>query len=134
MSTTAVILDTNIFVAAGFNPNSTSARILNEVRSGRLRLIWSDPTRREVQHILERIPPLSWSDVASLFREEDRHHVEASREDFGYIPDPDDRKFASLARATGAILLTSDDDLLRGREQAGLEILTPAEYWTRQQS
>jgi hypothetical protein len=32
-------MDTNVLVAAGFNPRSASARIIEEVRSGELRLI-----------------------------------------------------------------------------------------------
>jgi predicted nucleic acid-binding protein len=33
----SVILDTNVFVAAGFNPGSASARIVEQVRAGHLR-------------------------------------------------------------------------------------------------
>jgi predicted nucleic acid-binding protein len=129
----AVILDTNVIVAAGFNPRSASARILEQVRSGQLLMIWNEPTRRETQHILEKIPPLSWSSVAGLFRKEDCQFIEADLDDFHYIPDPDDRKFAALAQATGAVLLTNDDDLLSNRNRAGLDILTPREFLERQQ-
>ena len=127
----AVILDTNVFVAAGFNRHSASARILDCVRLGRLRMIWDYQTRGETQHILNRIPPLSWSGVAELFRNEDCHHGGTAAENFAYIRDPDDRKFAALADATGAVLLTNDDDLLRAR--ARLKVLTPREYWDRLQ-
>ena len=127
-----VILDTNVFVAAGFNQRSASAYILAQVRSGRLRMIWNEQTRRETRHILDKIPPLSWSSVAELFRKEDCHHGEIAPEEFDFIPDPDDRKFAALSEATGAVLLTNDDDLLSNRDRAGLEILTPRECWERQ--
>ena len=130
---TKVILDTNVFVAAGFNRRSASSCILEQIRSGRLRMTWNEQTRRETQHILDKIPPLSWSSVAELFRQEDRHHGETASEKFDYIPDPDDRKFAALSEVTGAVLLTNDDDLLSNRDHARLEILTPGEYWERLQ-
>ncbi len=133
MLAAAVILDTNVFVAAGFNRRSASACILEQVRSGRLRMIWNEQTRSETQHILDKIPPLSWSSVAELFRQDDRHHGETAPEKFDYIPDPDDRKFAALSEVTGAVLLTNDDDLLSNRDHARLEILTPGEYWERLQ-
>jgi len=40
-----VVIDTNVFVAAGFNAKSASARILAAVREGRFQLIWNRPTR-----------------------------------------------------------------------------------------
>lgn len=126
-----VILDTNVFVAAGFKPQSASARILEQVRSGWLRMIWNEQTRRETQYILEKIPPLSWDCVAELFRSEDQHHDEIDPGRFDYIPDPDDWKYAALATATRAVLLTNDDDLLSNRDRARLEILTPREYGAR---
>ena len=96
-------------------------------------MIWNESTRRETQHILNKIPPLSWNSVAELFREEDRHHGRTAREKFDYITDPDDRKFAALSEAAGVVLLTNDDHLLSNRDQASVEILTPGEYWDRQQ-
>jgi predicted nucleic acid-binding protein len=128
LSQPAVILDTNVFVAAGFNRRSASARIVEQVRSGQLRMIWNDQTRRETQYILSKIPRVSWSSVADLFREEDRYDGETSPEKFDYIPDADDRKFAALSDATGAVLITNDDHLLSNRDRAGLKILTPREY------
>jgi predicted nucleic acid-binding protein len=131
--TAAVILDTNVFVAAGFNPQSASAHIVEKVRSGRLRMIWNEQTRREVEQILSKIPRLSWGRVADLFREEDQYVGETYPERFGYIPDPDDRKFAALSEATGVTLLSRDDDLLNSRAQAQVAILTPREYWELEQ-
>jgi predicted nucleic acid-binding protein len=133
MPAPAVILDTNVLVAAGFNRKSASAQILDQVRSGRLRMIWNDQTRRETEHILSRIPPLFRNRVAELFREEDRYHAVTFPENFDYIPDADDRKFAALAEAAGVVLITNDDHLLSNRDRAKLEILSPREYWERQQ-
>ena len=41
---TRIVIDTNVFVAAGFNPRSAAARILAGVRDGRFQLIWNEPT------------------------------------------------------------------------------------------
>jgi len=67
-----VVLDTNVFVGAGFNPESASAELVRQVRDGALRMPWTEATRAEVERILTKIPPLSWDDVRGLFREEDR--------------------------------------------------------------
>ncbi len=129
MTQTHVVLDTNIFVAAGFNPGSSSARILNAVEAGDLRLVWNDATRRETEAIVRQIPPLSWERWAGLFRGQDRYRGDTHPQRFAYVADPDDRKFAALAAATGAILVTNDEHLLAHREEAGLTIRAPAEFW-----
>jgi len=127
MPATRVILDTNIFVAAGFNPGSRSARILAAVREGRLRMVWSETTRGETERIIRKIPPLAWADVADLFREADRFDGEMHPERFDVIPDPADRPFAALAAATGATLVSLDDHLLAHRAALGLPIVRPDE-------
>jgi predicted nucleic acid-binding protein len=127
----AVILDTNVFVGAGFNPASHSARLIDAIRAGRLRMVWNDATRSEIEHVLRQIPPLSWERVAGLFGEEDRFQGETHPEQFAYVPDPADRKFAALADASGVPLVTSDHDLLQGRALATVPILTPGEFVRR---
>lgn len=131
MPVESVILDTNVFVAALFNPGSDSARLLEEVRLGHLRMVWNEQTRRETERILNRIPPLSWDSAADVFRAEDRCDAETFPERFDYIPDPEDRKYAALAAAAGAVLVTNDDHLLSNRERAGLTIVTPREFRER---
>ena len=41
-----VVIDTNVFVAAGFNSGSAAARILAAVREGHFQLVWNKPTAR----------------------------------------------------------------------------------------
>ena len=94
-------------------------------------MLWNGGTRREIERILRQIPRLSWDDVAPLFREEDRFQGDTHPDQFEYVPDPADRKFAALADAAGAPLVTSDHDLLQGREHARVPIFTPAEYVRR---
>jgi putative PIN family toxin of toxin-antitoxin system len=129
----AVVLDTNIFVAAGFKPNSHAAQILNAVQSGRLRMVWTTETRQETAHILRQIPRLAWSAVASLFLEENRYTGVTAHEPFSGIADPDDRKFAALAQAAQAILITNDAHLLDQQVSPGVVVMTPRAFWANQQ-
>jgi predicted nucleic acid-binding protein len=133
MSRPAVVLDTNVLVAAGFNPRSASAKIVDAVKRGELHMVWNDATRREIEHIVRKIPPLRARAVAPLFRPEDRVTIPTHPERFAEIPDPDDRKFAALADATGAVLISNDEHLLSHRDRMSLTVLTPSEFWKGQQ-
>lgn len=125
----AVVLDTNVFVAAGFNRVSHSARIIEAIRGGHLRLVWDTATRRETKMIIDKIPPLSWPFFAGLFHEDDRFDGLLETARFGHVPDPEDRKFAALAHAARATLVTSDDDLLATRDESlSPLVLTPREF------
>ena len=126
-----VVLDTNILVAAGFSPRSNSARLINAVRGGRLRMIWNDATRDEAEHILRRIPPLSWEQFASLFHASDRFQGETFPDQFDYVADRADRKFAALAAAAKASLVTQDAGLLQALADTGVLALTPGEFVRR---
>lgn len=122
-----VVLDTNVLVGAAFNPGSASAEVVRAVRNGRLRMPWTEATREEAERILRTIPPLSWSGMRDLFRDEDRVEEALDETGLGWIPDPADRKFAALARAARAALVSSDTDLLGGRARAAFTIVTPEE-------
>jgi predicted nucleic acid-binding protein len=122
------VLDTNVFVAAGFNPRSTSARIVDAVKQGRVRMVWNNATRREIERIMHQIPPLRNQAVARLFRPSDRFAGPTHPERFADIPDPDDRKFAALAHAAGAALISNDEHLLGHRERRELTVLTPSKF------
>ncbi len=69
-------------------------------------------------------------DFADLFREDGRYEGTTHPKDAGYVPDPADRKFAALARAADAILITNDEDLLGNRGRADVCILAPDEAMT----
>lgn len=130
MPASAVVLDTNVLVAAGFNPRSASAKIVEAVKQGQLRMIWNEATRREIERIMQQIPPLRAYDMSELFRPEDRYTAPTHPERFESIPDPDDRKFAALAHAAGATLISNDDHLLRHRDRRDVTVLTSHEFWT----
>ena len=124
-----VILDTNVLVAAGFRPGSTSSRIVESVRSGEVELVWDEPTWRESHAVVSRIPHLDWDRFDELYRPEGRYEAPTPIDAFEHVPDPTDRKFAALALVTGATLLSSDQDLLADRDFSSARILTPREWW-----
>lgn len=129
----AVVLDTNVFVAAGFNPRSVSARIVDGVKHGQLRTVWNDATRRETERIMRQIPPLRSQAIGELFRPGDRFTAPTRPELFADIADRDDRKFAALAHAAGATLISNDEHLLGYRGPLNLRVLTPGAFWKRHQ-
>ena len=127
-----IVIDTNVFVAAGFNPRSAAARILTAVREGRFQLIWNEPTRRETELILRQIPPLNWERVADLFRPEMEFLGAVDPESFVFVPDPADRKFAALSAVAQAHLVTNDNHLLSHKSSIGVDVLTPRAFLVRE--
>src|SRR5260370_31176073 len=127
-----VVIDTNVFVAALFNRKSASARILAGIREGRFRLIWNQPTWRETEMILRRIPRLDWKTVAELFRLEEEFTGPVDPAAFTMIPDPDDRIFAALSAAANLPLVTSDKLVLAKRSKIRIQIVTPHDFLARQ--
>jgi predicted nucleic acid-binding protein len=123
-----IVADTNLFVAARFNPESDSARILGAVRAGTLRLVWDAATRRETEHVVGTIPPLRGTDLSEYFLPAGLYEGRTAPDAFDFIPDPADRKFAALAATAGAVLVTSDRHLLDGRPHSGVVTLTPGEF------
>lgn len=124
----AVVVDTNVLVAAGFSPDSASGRVVRAIRQESLKMIWNDETRDEARYVLRKIPPLSWTSVADLFRLKHRYAAQTEPQTFSSVPDPDDRKFAALAATTGAALLTLDDDLLEVRYHTSIQVYTPSAF------
>jgi predicted nucleic acid-binding protein/tellurite resistance protein len=124
----SVVLDTNVLVAAAFRRSSAAARIVAAIRRGECRLVWHDATRRENEAVLRRIPPLDWNEFSSLFGPGEEFRGDIGPELFGQIEDPEDRKFAALAAATGAAVITSDAHLLSCRNELPIAVLTAREF------
>jgi len=126
-----LVLDTNVFVAAGFKPRSSSAVIIDAVRQGRLRLVWDAATRRETETVIRRIPPLDWGRFSGLFEATGEYRGVVDQRSFERIADPEDRKFAALAAATGSILISSDAHFLSCRDELPITVFTPREFLDR---
>jgi uncharacterized protein len=129
-ATPTVVLDTNVLVAAAFRRSSAAARIVAAVRRGDCRLVWNDATRRENEAVLRRIPPLDWNEFSSLFDPAGEFQGDTGPDRFGQIEDPEDRKFAALAAAAGAIVISADAHLLSCRDELPIAVLTAREFLT----
>jgi predicted nucleic acid-binding protein len=123
-----LILDTNVFVAAAFNPRSSSARILRGIDENRFALVWNNATRHETGVVLRHIPRVGWNRFKGLFRPEWKYTDANDPEAFGEVEDPYDRKFAALAAASGAVLVTNDRDLLAHRGDNRFGVAQPSEF------
>jgi uncharacterized protein len=125
--TLRVVLDTNIFVAAAFNPGSSSRRLVESIRAGKVAFVWDEATRAETLEVLSKIPPLKREAFDDLFTPGRRFYGETRTQDYPQVADPDDRKFAALAAASGAVLVSNDDHLLSVRDRLELKVLTAVE-------
>ena len=96
MNECRLVLDTNVFVAAGFEPKSASARLLEALRQGRCRMIWHRTARRECCAAARR---LTGSALPPLFQPEWEHPAELDLTPLVAIEDLDDHKLAALAAA-----------------------------------
>ena len=123
-----IVIDTNVFVAAGFNPRSASARVLAAVRQGRFQLIWNKPT----EMILRRIPRLDWERVTIFLQPEGEFTSRVDPDAFVLVRDRDDRKFAALSAAAKRPLVTNDNHLLADRDIIGIDALTPRAFLARE--
>lgn len=129
-----VVLDTNVFVAAGFRGSSKAGRVLDLVRAGRLVHVWHPDTVAETRHVLGRIPRLSWPAVADLFAPGDCLDGPLDADTFAVVGDRADRKFAALAAAAGAVLVSADSDLLSVRDalaERGVTVLRTSQVLAR---
>ena len=120
------IYDTNVFVGAGFNPKSASARLLEAARDGSVAMIWHADTRAETQRILVKIPRLSFARVEALFRPAHEYTDPLDLGAVDYVEDPEDRKYAALSLQAGVVLVSSDDDLLSHSHR--LDVLKPGPF------
>ncbi len=123
-----VIFDTNVFVAAGFNRSSSSARLVGKVERGELELVWNEATLKETRMIVSKIPPLDWRRFEGLFKDEGKFEGGVDVGKFGFVEDKDDRKFAGLADATNSPIVTNDDHLLTHRKRFRFEVMKPGEF------
>lgn len=125
-----VILDTNVLVGAGFNPHSHSAQIIESIRAGDIDLIWHQKTLAECERIIRKIPPLRWHQFEGLFEAEHEFEGILAVENFSQISDFEDRKFAALAAATNAILISNDHHFHNVIAQLSITVMTPRHFAT----
>jgi putative PIN family toxin of toxin-antitoxin system len=124
---TRVVLDTNVLVAAAYNPRSASRRLVEACLSGELTAVLSPALRHEYEHILPRA-------VRGRPYLERVHHLLAGAavvdpvQTPRVVPDdPEDDKLVAAALAAGAVLVTNDAHLLALAGHEGLQVVRPAD-------
>ena len=121
-----VLLDTNVFVAAYWAPDSASARVIGACIGGSVRAIYTPAVRREAVRMLKVIKVseayLKWLEPFWSKAVE----VAAVCVDDVPIDDPEDRKFLEAAAGGEAdFIVTNDDHLLSVGYLGRTEVLTP---------
>lgn len=126
-----IVADTNLFVAANYNPNSASAQVLNMVARRDLILVWSEEIAEEIYKIMDN------AQVKDKFKKKVRnrilrpeHLVEPSQRIKEIKEDPDDNKFLEAA-VEGDVdyIISSDHHLLKIRKFQDIPILMPTNFW-----
>lgn len=123
---TLVVLDTNVFVATYWAPESASARLVQACIDGRVQAVYTHEVKREVVAILKQIKlPEGYFQYLEAFWER-ADGVEPVKVDDIAIDDPDDRKFLEAAAGAEAdFIATNDDHLLSVGYVGRTEILSP---------
>jgi putative PIN family toxin of toxin-antitoxin system len=127
-----IVLDTNLFVASLFNRRSASHRLLELAREGRVRMLWSEPVKRELVRILGNVQRAARRDdylsevLAALFHEENK--VADPPPVRMVAEDPEDDTLLACALGGRADMLVSNDrHLLELGSCEGIPIVTPGE-------
>lgn len=124
-----VVVDTNVLVGSSYNAASSSRRIVDACREGRLRLVVS----REVLREYERMLPRAIRRPGELERAMEAIRG-AEMTETGLTPevvrgDPEDDKFFALAWAAGAdAIITNDQLVLQIDGLEGIRVMRPGEF------
>jgi predicted nucleic acid-binding protein len=122
-----LVLDTNVFVAAAYQPDSSSRRLLDAVAEGRATLLVSPPVFGEYRKVLPRA--IRSPDAERRVRDwiAKAEPVEAGRGARVVPGDADDDKFVSLALAGKAdAIVSSDAHLLALAGRLDVPVLRPS--------
>jgi putative PIN family toxin of toxin-antitoxin system len=122
-----VVLDTNVLVAAAYNPRSASRRIVEACLNGELTPVLSGAIRREYEFILARAAR-GRPYLERVYQLLDGEEVVEPAQTPRVVPDdPEDDKLVAAALAAGAVLVTNDGHLLALAGHEGLEVVRPAD-------
>ena len=124
----AVVLDTNLFVAAFWNRQSASAESLLACLEGRAHLYYTPQIKAEIKLILRNIKASnSYKQlVAQVLNKGTEIRPSVS---VAVAEDPEDEKFLACAvEAHADYLITTDEHLLKLKVFNGVRIIKPTEF------
>lgn len=124
-----VVVDTNLFIAAYFNRQSASAKIIELAKEGEIKLVWSDLLKKEMDLILGNVK----ASLKFLNRIQDilEKGIKVSPKEKLKIvkDDPEDNKLLECAQETEVdYILTNDHHLLEIGEFKSTKIIRPKEF------
>ena len=128
-----IIIDTNVLIAALTNPSGSGARVVNAWLEGRLDVVCSQATLREVELVLDSewlIRMCSKKKVKVLLEQLRTRTIQVRGYPVKDIPlkDEGDRRLVEAAvDGDATYLVTTDRELLNQRGYVGTEFVTPAE-------
>jgi putative PIN family toxin of toxin-antitoxin system len=124
---TRVVLDTNVLVAAVYNPHSASRRIVEACLSGELTAVLSPALRAEYEFILARAARGQLY-LERIHRFMDSAGVVEPAQVPRVVPDDtEDDKLVAAALAARAALVSNDAHLLAVAGHEGLQVVRPAD-------
>lgn len=123
-----VLLDTNVLIAAAYNPHSASSRIVNMVERDELKMIVSPAIEREYERLIPKAVRTNekrewvWRiiQLAESVTPQDNPPVTEDREDDKFLA-------AALAGKAEAII-SNDQHLLAVHPYQGIDILQPKRF------
>ncbi len=126
-----IVIDTNLLIAAFFNRESSSAQILRGARENRLKIIWSQPIKKEAEYIFNNIsrslkePQRFNQRFKGLFKPNNKvrnlPNIKVVKDD------PEDNKLIACAiKGKADYLVSSDHHLLDLEGYQGTKILKPS--------
>jgi putative PIN family toxin of toxin-antitoxin system len=126
-----VVLDTNVVVSAGINPDGTPAKLVTDwVLEGRVQVVTSPWIVGEYRQVARRkkfvvygFPPL-WLELLI----EGGLHLPEPDAWHHRLPDPKDAPFLALAHASGAWLVTGNLKHFPEKSRSGVTVISPADY------
>ncbi len=126
-----IVIDTNVIVSAGIKPQGYPARIVRSViQEAAIQIVVSPPIVAEYRRVSQhpnfaqyQFPPV-WLEflIEGALRFPDGASWPHT------LPDPDDAVFLSLAKATGAWLVTGNLRHYPVQAREGVIVCAPAEY------
>jgi putative PIN family toxin of toxin-antitoxin system len=127
-----IVVDTNTFIAAGWQVNAHARRVFAAVARRRFRLAVSPAILEECRGVSQR-PLFAGKNYAGLLSWIEKHAVWFDPASLGKRRSRDAKDDIFLACAVAAkakFIISADKDLLDLQKPFGIQILTPAQFIT----
>jgi putative PIN family toxin of toxin-antitoxin system len=131
------VLDTNVVISAGINPHGAPAAIVQDwVLEGQVQLVTCPWIVEEYRQVARRrkFAPYGFPPLWLEFLIEENLCLRDPDAGPLAVPDPKDAPFLTLARASGAWLVTGNLKHFPEKSRSGVVVLSPADYLARLQS